>query len=139
MIWDQLKNISTWDYGKLIIYSNIVNLNEYKLRETNYKYQLKKSERTILTKLTISAQTLYNYIEMGINSRPPNPREKSELFIENEKNIVLVLTNVDFNMAILNCIDIIRTCKIVKQDWWKFVLFLSDLHTCICTVYKNIH
>lgn len=65
MIWDQLKNISTSDYGKLIIYSNIVNLNEYKLRETNYKYQLKKSERTILTKLTISAQTLYNYIEMG--------------------------------------------------------------------------
>lgn len=65
MIWDQLKNISTSDYGKLIIYSNIVNLNEYKLRETNYKYQLKKSERTILTKLTISAQTLYQYIEMG--------------------------------------------------------------------------
>lgn len=65
MIWDQLKNICTSDYGKLIIYSNIVNLNEYKLRETNYKYQLKKSERTILTKLTISAQTLYNYIEMG--------------------------------------------------------------------------
>lgn len=65
MIWGQLKNISTSDYGKLIIYSNIVNLNEYKLRETNYKYQLKKSERTILTKLTISAQTLYQYIEMG--------------------------------------------------------------------------
>lgn len=65
MIWEQLKNISTSDYGKLIIYSNIVNLNEYKLRETNYKYQLKKSERTILTKLTISAQTLYQYIEMG--------------------------------------------------------------------------
>lgn len=65
MIWDQLKNISTWDYGKLIIYSNIVNLNEYQLRETNYKYQLKKSERTILTKLTISAQTLYQYIEIG--------------------------------------------------------------------------
>lgn len=65
MIWQQLKNISTSDYGKLIIYSNIVNLNEYKLRETNYKYQLKKSERTILTKLTISAQTLYQYIEMG--------------------------------------------------------------------------
>lgn len=65
MIWDQLKNISTSDYGKLIIYSNIVNLNKYKLRETNYKYQLKKSERTILTKLTISAQTLYQYIEMG--------------------------------------------------------------------------
>lgn len=65
MIWDQLKNISTSDYGKLIIYSNIVNLNEYKLRETNYKYQLKKSERTILTKLKVSAQTLYQYIEMG--------------------------------------------------------------------------
>lgn len=65
MIWDQLKNISTSDYGKLIIYGNIVNLNEYKLREINYKYQLKKSERTILTKLTISAQTLYQYIEMG--------------------------------------------------------------------------
>lgn len=93
-----------------------MNINYAKLT-TLYKYQLKKSERTILTKLTISAQTLYNYIEMGINSRPPNPREKSELFIENEKNIVLVLTNVDFNMAILNCIDIIRTCKIVKQDW----------------------
>lgn len=80
--------------------------------ETTYKYQLKKSERTILTKLKISAQTLYNYIEMGINSRPPYPRE-----IENEKHIVLVLTNVDYNMAILNCIDIIRTCKIVKPDW----------------------
>lgn len=65
MIWQQIKNISTWDYGELIIYSNIVNLNEYKLRETNYKYQLKKSERTILTKLTIIAQTLYQYIEMG--------------------------------------------------------------------------
>lgn len=65
MIWQQIKNISTWDYGELIIYSNIVNLNEYKLRETNYKYQLKKSERTILTKLKISAQTLYQYIEMG--------------------------------------------------------------------------
>lgn len=51
MIWDQLKNISTSDYGKLIIYSNIVNLNEYKLRETNYKYQLKKSERTIPNKI----------------------------------------------------------------------------------------
>lgn len=33
--------------------------------ETTYKYQSKKSERTILTKLTISAQTLYQYIEMG--------------------------------------------------------------------------
>lgn len=33
--------------------------------ETTYKYQLKKSERAILTKLKISAQTLYQYIEMG--------------------------------------------------------------------------
>lgn len=38
---------------------------------------------------------------MGINSRPPNPREKGELFIENEKHIVLVLINVYYNMAIL--------------------------------------
>lgn len=44
MIWDQLKNISTWDYGKLIIYSNIVNLNEYKLRETNYIVQISIEE-----------------------------------------------------------------------------------------------
>lgn len=44
MIWDQLKNISTWDYGKLIIYSNIVNLNECKLRETNYIVQISIEE-----------------------------------------------------------------------------------------------
>lgn len=41
-----------------------MNVNYAKLT-TLYKYQLKKSERTILTKLKISAQTLYQYIEMG--------------------------------------------------------------------------
>lgn len=44
MIWEQLKNISTSDYGKLIIYSNIVNLNECKLRETNYIVQISIEE-----------------------------------------------------------------------------------------------
>lgn len=55
-----------------------------------------------------------NILKWGINLRLFYFREKSEFFIENEKNIVLVLINVDFNMVILNCIDIIRICKIVK-------------------------
>lgn len=57
-ISEQLKNISKSNSGKLTFYSNIIDLNEYKLQ--NYlELPLKKSERTILTKLRISAHTLH--------------------------------------------------------------------------------
>ena len=71
-IHEQLKNISKSDCGKLAFYSKIVNQNEYKLQHY-LRLPLKKCDRSLLTKLRISAHPLY--IETGRYSKPPLPKK----------------------------------------------------------------
>lgn len=122
-IHEQLKNISKSDCGKLAFYSKIINQNEYKLQHY-LRLPLKKCDRSVLTKLRISAHPLY--IETGRYSKPPIPKEKRlccscRLFIEDEKHFVLYCSKYEqcrwqyndlFNVNTYTCDDPIR--KIVN-------------------------
>lgn len=96
-IYEQLKKVSKSDSGKLAFYSKIVNQDEYKL-QSYLKLPLKKSCRSLLTKLRISAHPLY--IETGRYCKPPIHREKRlcyscKLFVEDEKHFVLYCPKYD--------------------------------------------
>ena len=85
---------------------------------------LKKCDRSVLTKLRISAHPLY--IETGRYSKPPTPKEKRlccscRLFIEDEKHFVLYCSKYEqyrwqyndlFNVNTYTCDDPMR--KIVN-------------------------
>lgn len=80
------------DSGKLSFYSKIVNQNEYELQH-QLKLPLKKCDRSVITKLRISAHLLF--IEIGRYSKPPIPREKRlcnfcKLFVEDEKHFYVL-------------------------------------------------
>ena len=91
MIYEQLNKISCSRSGKLYFYSNILNRVDYKLQDY-LKFPLKKHERSQLTKLRISAHSLF--IETGRYCKPIIPKEKRfcyncKLLVENEKHFVL--------------------------------------------------
>lgn len=91
MIFEKLNKISSSNSGKLHFYSKILNTNEYKLQDY-LKFSLKKLERSQLTRLRISAHSLF--IETGRYCKPIIPKEKRlcyacKLLVENEKHFVL--------------------------------------------------
>ena len=138
-ISDQLKNVSNNNIGKLTFYSSIVSLNEYKIQ--NYlQLSLKKSERSILTKLRISAHALH--IETGRYSRPPVPRDKRvcyscKQFIENEEHFVLYCPCYDHYR--LQYSDIFNVECYMRDNPLKSVMNPSNVKTArrLCKFLKN--
>ena len=137
----QLKNISNNNMGKLTLYSTIINLNEYKLQ--NYLHlPTKKSERSILTKLRISAHSLH--IETGRYSRPPVPRDKRvcyscKQFIENENHFILYCPCYDHYRLQYN--DIFNVECYMKDNPLKTVMNPSNVKSArrLCKFLMNIY
>ena len=91
---------------------------------------LKKSERSILTKLRISAHALH--IETGRYSRPPVPRDKRvcyscKQFIENEEHFVLYCPCYDHYR--LQYSDIFNVECYMRDNPLKYVMNPSNVKT----------
>lgn len=119
--WTTEQYMQSWLW-KFPIYSKIVNQNEYELQQY-LKLPLKKCDRSVLTKLRISAHSLF--IETGRYSKPPIPREKHlcnfcKLFIvQNMINvdwiimIYLMWTHIQMSIPLRN-LSILKTLQLLE-------------------------